>query len=180
MLLAKRSRTVEVETALLIPDIFIKHRKASSFSGKEPSSFRQHTLGVFLIYTFMCSSFLIIKFITIADSFLPQITLYVYEASQLHLPVIGFCQSSTSRAYEWTTIYLIIDIYVERASIVRARSSGVGALGRGFSFFSSFSDLLPGRRALRLDIVDVLRMDAVSVMLPVLSCVVSDGDIVLF
>jgi hypothetical protein len=76
-------------------------------------------------------------------------------------------------------VYLIIDIYVERASMLRARSSGVGALGRGFSFFSSFlSDLLlPGRRALRLDIVDVLRIDAVSVVAPALSCVASDGDI---
>jgi hypothetical protein len=80
-------------------------------------------------------------------------------------------------------VYLIIDIYVERASMLRARSSGVGALGRGFSFFSSFlSDLLlPGRRALRLDIVDVLRIDAVSAMVPFLSlsCVASDGDITL-
>ncbi len=77
------------------------------------------------------------------------------------------------------TIHFIIDIYVARASILRARSSGVGASGRGFSFFSSLSDLLPGRRALRLDIVDVLRIDAVSVTLPVLSCVASDGDMVL-
>jgi len=79
-------------------------------------------------------------------------------------------------------VYLIIDIYVERASMLRARSSGVGALGRGLSFFSSFlSDLPPGRRALRLDIVDVLRIDAVSAMVPVLSlsCVASDGDITL-
>lgn len=50
-----------------------------------PSANILGALDTFLVYSFMCCSFFIIEFTTIAGPLVPQITIYLYGDSQLQL-----------------------------------------------------------------------------------------------